>query len=89
MTTQLAAAPAAPVDPQAEQKIAAIARALGVDDPTDVEAIRAAFEALIKPMAIAQTAARRTLSRRELAICKEKKIDVAKYAKTRADIARR
>ncbi len=78
------AAPAAP-DPASAAKLAQVASALGVD-PNDEQALRAAFEQLFQPIAEARALARRGMTGRELRMCKEKGIDVVKYAATRAAI---
>lgn len=82
-----AAPPAPPVtsDPASAAKLAQIASALGVD-PNDEQALRAAFEALFAPIAEARALARRGMTGRELRLCREKGIDVVKYAATRAAI---
>jgi hypothetical protein len=82
----------APLAPQAspqEKKLAAIAQVLGVADPTDTEAIRAAFEELIKPVATARASAVSHLSQRELALCREKRISPQAYLSTRSAIRSR
>lgn len=77
-----------PTDPSTDAKLAAIARALGVD-PTDTEGMRAAFEALIAPVALARRRALASMTAAERAKCIAAKVDPAKYAAIRAGIKAR
>lgn len=79
---------AAPPDPKTTDKLRALARVLDLKDGTDVAAIKEAFDKFIGPLLEGETAARRTLSAREIQMCKAKGLSLAAYAATRRGILR-
>lgn len=66
------------------EKVDAIAKILGVSDTTNYTALRKAFDDLALPVTTTRHAALRSLSDREIAMCRETGVDIVEYAAKKA-----